>query len=166
MLSRGKFEGRIAMLRNASAALMLIAAAPVQAQPVTRHSLSIEQAQTMLRGAYEAAKQRKDQVAIVVVDDHGDVISSLRMDGAKAFVYELARRKAVTSADWGSPSKNFQDALAQGRTGLLAMDRVIPLAGGLPVKLGDETIGAIATSGGSGADGDTVISQAGLEALK
>lgn len=154
------------MLRAASAALVLIAAAPLAAQPATRHSLSAEQAQTMLRAAYDTAKQRKDQVAIVVVDDHGDVIASLRMDGAKAFVYELARRKAVTSADWGGPSKNFQDALDKGRTGLLAMDRVIPLAGGLPVKLGDETIGAIATSGGSGADGDTVISQAGLDSLK
>jgi uncharacterized protein GlcG (DUF336 family) len=155
------------MLRAASAALALIAAAgPLAAQPVTHHSVSADQAQTMLRAAYQTAKQRKDQVAIVVVDDHGDVVASLRMDGAKAFVYELARRKAVTSADWGSPSKGMQDALAAGRTGLLAMDRVMPLAGGLPVKLGDETIGAIATSGGSGADGDTVISQAGLDALK
>jgi len=153
------------MLRRAALALAVIAA-PLGAQPVIHHSLSAEQAQAMLRAAYETAKQRNDHVAIVVVDDHGDVIASLRMDGAKAFVYDLARRKAVTSADWGSPSKNFQDALDKGRTGLLAMDRVIPLAGGLPVKLGDETIGAIATSGGSGADGDTVISQAGLDALK
>jgi len=153
------------MLRRAALALAVIAA-PLGAQPVIHHSLSAEQAQAMLRAAYETAKQRNDHVAIVVVDDHGDVIASLRMDGAKAFVYDLARRKAVTSADWGSPSKSFQDALDKGRTGLLAMDRVIPLAGGLPVKLGDETIGAIATSGGSGADGDTVISQAGLDALK
>jgi uncharacterized protein GlcG (DUF336 family) len=156
------------MLRAACAAFAVIAlAAPLAAQqPVTRHSLSAEQARAMLDAAYTKARERKDQVAIVVVDDHGDVIASLRMDGAKAFVYELARRKAVTSADWGSPSKDMQDALAAGRTGLLAMDRLMPLAGGLPVKLGDETIGAIATSGGSGADGDTVISQAGLDALK
>ena len=155
------------MLRAASTAFALIAiAAPLGAQPVTHHSLSAEQAQAMLRAAYDTAKRRNDHVAIVVVDDHGDVIASLRMDGAKAFVYELARRKAVTSADWGSPSKGMQDALAAGRTGLLAMDRVMPLAGGLPVKMGDETIGAIATSGGSGADGDTVISQAGLDGLK
>ena len=155
------------MLRAASTAFALIAiAAPLAAQPVTHHSLSAEQAQAMLRAAYDTAKRRNDHVAIVGVDDHGDVIASLRMDGAKAFVYELARRKAVTSADWGSPSKGMQDALAAGRTGLLAMDRVMPLAGGLPVKMGDETIGAIATSGGSGADGDTVISQAGLDGLK
>ena len=156
------------MFRAAGAALALIvAAAPLQAQqPLTHHSISLAQARTMLEGALAKAQERKDQVAIVVVDDHGDVIASLRMDGAKAFVYELARRKAVTSADWGSPSKNFQDALAAGRTRLLAMDRVISLAGGLPVKMGEETIGAIATSGGSGADGDTVISQAGLDALK
>lgn len=156
------------MLRAACAALAVIAVAtPLAAQqPVTRHSLSVEQAQTMLQAAYETARQRKGQVAIVVVDDHGDVIASLRMDGAKAFAYELALRKAVTSADWGSPSKGMQDALAQGRTGLLAMDRVMPLAGGLPVKLGGETIGAIATSNGAGADGDTVISQSGLDALK
>jgi uncharacterized protein GlcG (DUF336 family) len=155
------------MLRIACAALALVAtAAPLSGKPVTHHSLSAEQAQAMLRAAYDVAKRRNDHVAIVVVDDHGEVIASLRMDGAKAFVYELARRKAVTSADWGSPSKGMQDALAAGRTGLLAMDRVMPLAGGLPVKLGDETIGAIATSGGSGADGDTVISQAGLDALK
>jgi glc operon protein GlcG len=155
------------MVRAACAALALIAAAaPLAAQPVIHHSLSVEQAQAMLRAAYAKAQERKDNVAIVVVDDHGDVIASLRMDGAKAFVYELARRKAVTSADWGSPSKGMQEALAAGRTGLLAMDRVMPLAGGLPVKLGEETIGAIATSGGSGADGDTVISQAGLDALK
>jgi glc operon protein GlcG len=156
------------MLRAASAALALIACAtPLRAQEaITHHSLSARQAQAMLSAAYQAALQRNDNVAIVVVDEHGDVVASLRMDGAKAFVYELARRKAVTSADWGSPSKGMQDALAAGRTGLLAMDRVMPLAGGLPVKLGDETIGAIATSGGSGADGDTVISQAGLDALK
>jgi uncharacterized protein GlcG (DUF336 family) len=156
------------MLRAACAALAVIAVAtPLAAlQPVTRHSLGVEQAQAMLHAAYAKAQERKDQVAIVVVDDHGDVIASLRMDGAKAFVYELARRKAVTSADWGSPSKGMQDALAAGRTGLLAMDRVMPLAGGLPVKLGGETIGAIATSGGSSADGDTIISQAGLDALK
>jgi uncharacterized protein GlcG (DUF336 family) len=155
------------MFRAARAALALIAAsAPLAAQPVTHHSLSAEQAQTMLRAAYETAKKRNDHVAIVVVDDHGDVVASLRMDGAKAFVYELARRKAVTSADWGSPSKGMQDALTAGRTGLLAMDRVMPLAGGLPVKLGEETIGAIATSGGSGAEGDTLISQAGIDALK
>ena len=155
------------MLRASCAVLALISATtPLAAQLLTHHSLSAEQAQVMLRSAYETAKTRNDHVAIVVVDDHGDVIASLRMDGAKAFVYELARRKAVTAADWGSPSKNFQDALGQGRTGLLAMDRVMPLAGGLPAKLGDETIGAIATSGGSGADGDTVISQAGLDALK
>ena len=155
------------MLRAVSAALIVAAvAAPLAAQPVTRHSISADQAQARVRGAYETAKRRKDQVAIVVVDAHGDVIASLRMDGAKAFVYELARRKAVTSADWGSPSKGMQDALAAGRTGLLTMDRVMPLAGGLPVKLGDETIGAIATSGGSGADGDTIISQAGLDVLK
>jgi uncharacterized protein GlcG (DUF336 family) len=154
------------MLRAACAALALAAAAPLSAQSLTHHSLSAEQAQAMLRAAYETAQQRNDHVAIVVVDDHGDVIAALRMDGAKAFVYDLARRKAVTSADWGSPSKGMQDALAAGRTGLLAMERVMPLAGGLPVKLGDETIGAIATSGGSGADGDTAISQAGLDALK
>jgi len=156
------------MFRAACAALALAAcAAPLHAQePVTRHSVSLAQARAMLDAALAKAQERKDQVAIVVVDNHGDVIASLRMDGAKAFVYELARRKAVTSADWGSPSKGMQDALAQGRTGLLAMDRVMPLAGGLPVKLGDETIGAIATSGGSGVDGDTIISQAGLDALK
>ena len=156
------------MLRAACAAFAVIAlTGPLAAQqPVTRHSLSAEQAQTMLHAAYAKAQERKDNVAIVVVDDHGDVVASLRMDGAKAFVYELARRKAVTSADWGSPSKGMQDALAAGRTGLLAMDRVMPLAGGLPVKLGQETIGAIATSGGSGGDADTVISQAGLDALK
>lgn len=154
------------MLRVAWILALAALVPPLSAQPLTHHVLSVEQAQAMVHAAYETAKQRKDNVAIVVVDDHGDVIASLRMDGAKAFVYELARRKAVTSADWGSPSKNFQDAMDKGRTGLLAMDRVMPLAGGLPVKLGDETIGAIATSGGSGADGDTVISQAGLDALK
>jgi glc operon protein GlcG len=152
---------------RAIAALMLIAiTGPLGAQPVTRHSLGVEQAQAMLRAAFAKAQERKDQVAIVVVDDHGDVIASLRMDGAKAFAYELARRKAVTSADWGGPSKNFQDAMDKGRTGLLAMDRVMPLAGGLPVKLGDETIGAIATSNGSPPDGDTVISQAGVDAVR
>ena len=84
------------MVRAACATLMLIAAAaPLYAEKaVTRHSLSAEQAQAMLRAAYETAERRKDHVAIVVVDDHGDVIASPRMDGAKAIVYELggARR--------------------------------------------------------------------------
>jgi uncharacterized protein GlcG (DUF336 family) len=44
------------------------------------------------------------------------------------------------------------------------MAKVVPLSGGVPIKVGDETIGAVGVSGSTTAQ-DEICSQAGLAAV-
>lgn len=42
------------------------------------------------------------------------------------------------------------------------MTNIVPAQGGLPIKLGNETIGAVGVSGAPGGDKDEACAQAGI----
>src|ERR1700735_7974 len=90
------------------------------------------------------AKQGYHETA-QVVDADGVIIATMRGDGAGAHTLDSAFTKAYTAASF----KNDTLALAERTKG---EDSILPLAklphlifsgGGVPIKLGDETIGAI-----------------------
>jgi glc operon protein GlcG len=106
----------------------------------------------------------------VVVDAAGDMIVGHRMDGSGPAYFEIARRKAATSALLRAPSKNIEDNVVKGLAGsgafmgAIVLDDIMPRQGGLPVKHGDATIGGIGVSGAT-PDVDELIAQAGLNAI-
>jgi uncharacterized protein GlcG (DUF336 family) len=62
------------------------------------------------------------------------------------------------------PTKALADGIAEGRLGLLTVDGLVALEGGLPVVIDEQVVGAVGVSGMTG-EQDAVIAQAGIDAL-
>jgi uncharacterized protein GlcG (DUF336 family) len=101
-----------------------------------------------------------DQVSVAVVDRTGRLRVFLQGDGAAPHNIELARRKAYTAETFGRPSAEWAQrtdsgaaatAAASGNgqniSGQRALSDVIPLQGGVPIKVGNVTIGGVGLSG-------------------
>src|SRR5260370_23074334 len=113
----------------------------------------------------EVAKVGSAPDAIAVVD-HGGFLSYFeRMDNTQLGSVEIAVEKARSAALFRRPSKVFEDALAGGRTAILALRGATPLEGGLPLVSGGKIIGAIGASGGT-AQQDGQVAKAGTDTIK
>ncbi len=113
------------------------------------------------------AKQGYHETALVL-DADGATIAALRGDGAGIHTLDSAHDKAYTAVSF----KNDTIALAERAKG---EDSIAPLAnlphvmffgGGVVIKLGDETIGAIGAAGAPGAQLDDACAHAGLEKIR
>lgn len=132
--------------------------------PQTRTTISIGMADTLVNAAAKEAEARKLGLAIVVVDEQGGIVLARRMDGALPHSFEIARRKAMTSAVTRQPTKVVQEMVAKGDNLILAIDNMLPIEGGLPVFHDGKIVGAIGVSG-SPSHIDAAVAQAGMDAL-
>ncbi len=130
-------------------------------------SITSAQAQTVINGALAKGKELGTPVTIVVVDSGGDVSAIGRMDGAGGFNFDLAYGLAYTSASFsatgaqldGIKDENWFRAASTMRGG-----RFMVAKGALPLRQGDQVIGAIGVSGAPEED-DLAIAEAGVKAL-
>jgi len=102
-------------------------------------------------------------VSVVVLDRDGLQVVMLRGDGAGLHTPEGADRKAYTARAYSAPSANFAKRVQSEPAYAPAMQytRILALGGGLPIKIGEEVIGAVGVSGSPGKD--DVCAQAGLD---
>jgi len=113
------------------------------------------------------AKQGYRETA-VVVDADGATIVALRGDGAGIHSLDSAHDKAYTAVSF----KNDTLALTERAKGedsiapLSKLPHVMFFGGGVVVKLGEETIGAIGAAGAPGAKLDDACARAGLEKIR
>jgi uncharacterized protein GlcG (DUF336 family) len=68
-------------------------------------------------------------------------------DGAAPHNLELARRKAYTARTFGRPTIEWMQRTENQLQGQRQLGEVIPLQGGVPIKIGEETIGGVGLSG-------------------
>ena len=103
------------------------------------------------------------KVSVAVVDRSGLTIVTLRGDGAGLHTPEGAERKAYTARTFSQPSADFVKRLSDrpDTVGSRQYTRVLALGGGLPIKAGNEVVGAVGVSGSPGKD--DVCSQAGID---
>jgi uncharacterized protein GlcG (DUF336 family) len=105
---------------------------------------------------------------VVVLDADGATIVAVRGDGAGIHTLDSAHDKAYTSVSF----KNDTIALAERAKGedsiapLAKLPHVMFFGGGIVIKLGDETIGAIGASGAPGAKLDDNCARAGLDKIR
>nr|MEA2798546.1 glc operon protein GlcG [Phenylobacterium sp.] len=138
-------------LKAGVAALIAAAlAAPALAanEPATRPSAALTQAgaEAALQAAERLARQANDPSAIAVVDAGGLLMAFVRMDGVRPGSVELAIGKARTAALMQRPTAELEANVAGGRVGL-ATAGLTALAGGAPLKVGAETVGAVGVAG-------------------
>ena len=77
----------------------------------------------------------------------GDVMVALRANDAGPHTMENARRKAYTARTFGRTSAEWATRTETTLQGQRMLTDVIPLAGGVPIKVGEETIGGVGLSG-------------------
>ena len=150
---------RIAGLSLASA-LACSLATSANAQLVTHKDLSLAMAQT----AIATCKANGYNVSANVVGRGGEVIVAMRGDATGPHTLENSMKKAYTAKAQRRPSGEFATAVKDNFTaGALRLSNIVPAQGALPIKVGEDTIGAIGVSGAPGGDKDEACAKAGIE---
>ncbi len=131
-------------------------------------SLGHAEAQLAIQ-AIQAELERRGQAAVIAVADaHGELIALLRLDGARLPSIVIAANKAWTAAREQQPSYELGQAARHPKTGFdLAYygdPRYIGWGGGVPVRLNDAVVGAVAVSGLPETD-DMEVVQLGVDAI-
>ncbi len=88
--------------------------------------------------------------SIAVVDRAGRIKVLMQGDGGSPHNVELARRKAYTARTFRTPSAAWAKRTETTNAGQRMLTDVIPLGGGVPIMVGDDTIGAVGLSGAPG----------------
>lgn len=148
----------------AALAAVVALSSQVQAQGVvTQKNVSLGLAEEIANAAMSRCQSMGFKVSVTVLDRSGLAIVMLRGDGAGLHTPEGSDRKAYTARAYSSPSADFANRVKSDASYVPAMQysRVLALSGGLPIKVGDEVIGAVGVSGSPGKD--EVCSQAGID---
>ncbi|HTN42401.1 MAG TPA: heme-binding protein [Nitrospiria bacterium] len=143
---------------------------PVKAQGLrTEKVLPLALAAEAAEAALAACEEQGYHVSVAIVDGDGVVRVLMRGDGAGPHTADSSGRKAYTAASLGRPTGDLVKIVAgnPANEGLRNMnEKILILAGGLPVKTGEEVIGGIGVGGAPGGEKDETCAQAGLDKIK
>src|SRR5581483_3410778 len=129
-------------------------------------ALNLDTAEKILAGARAKAREMNTPMSFAIVDAGGYLIASVRMDGAGLLTPSVAHSKAYTAAMFRRTSAEI-GKLAEARPqffGSIVNIGSVPLVaggGGLPIRQGEELVGAVGASGGT-PEQDIECAQAGL----
>jgi uncharacterized protein GlcG (DUF336 family) len=129
----------------------------------TRRVIDVHGAEAVLAAAEVKAAADGLRVVIAVVDPWGELVALRQTDGAQIASSRVAVDKARTAAIFVRPSREMEEQVTNGRLGALALHGASCLIGGVPLKVGDEVVGAVGTSGET-PDEDEAVSIAGAAA--
>lgn len=124
------------------------------------------QVQTLIQAALEIAAARKQNIAVAVVDTHGELLGFARMGDVSVQAGLLAQNKAYTSARDRQPSGNLGAwARETGKQLSYWTDpKITGFMGGVPVEQEGKVVGAIGISGLAEQD-DEALAMEVLKAL-
>ena len=129
-----------------------------------KSSISSDLSGKMIEAAVAKAAELKIAVVVAVIDEAGHLKAFRRMDNAALLSIEVAQNKAYTAL-FGMPSHEIFDRF-KGNPAILAalpnIGRLLPVGGGLPIRVDGGMVGAIGVSGGT-AEQDITCAQAGLD---
>lgn len=154
---------KVRLVAATALGLALPSAAPAQGVVMVR-DVSYDMALVMAQTAIEKCRSMGFKIGVSVVDRGGHVLVTLRDHGAAHHTVELAQRKAYTSRIFRQTTRAFSQRLIDNpiSAGLGTTSGVLASLGGLPIKVGDETIGGIGVSGAPGGQNDEACAQAGI----
>ena len=143
--------------------MVCASAAPGHGQVLMQRDVSVRMGLVIAETALAECEKAGNSVSVAVVDRAGRLRVFLQADNAAPHNIELARRKAYTArtfgrttAEWAKRTVDMPELAAQRN-----LTDVIALRGGVPIKIGNETIGAVGVSGSS-SEGDEKCAMAGI----
>jgi uncharacterized protein GlcG (DUF336 family) len=130
---------------------------------VMQRSVSLSLAKAIAEATLAACREKGYHTAAAVVDRAGQVLVILRDEQGTSQLAEMARRKAYTARMFRTTTLEFQKRTADNPqyAGQRNLPDILALSGGVPIKVGDETIGAVG-SAGSTLEQDDACAKAGI----
>ena len=147
---------RFALLTIATAAV-----AAAQGLPTTK-MLTVDLAQTIAQEAMARCRADGYKVSVRVVDHANLEKAFVRDDGAGMATIQVATMKATSVMSFGRPSGPPPNLPAGAPVPAPIIPGTINAMGGVPIKVGDQMIGAVAVSGAPGGDKDAACANAAL----
>lgn len=153
---------------NASLCAALIGASAQAAGPLTERNLSLDLSNRIAAAGVAECAAKGYAVAVAVVDRAGRIRAIQRADNAGPHTLTSAEQKAFTSAS----ARNTTSAMMEmsqknpGAANLGAIPGFLLLGGGVPVKAGNEVIGAVGIGGAPGGHLDEQCAIAALDSVK
>lgn len=130
--------------------------------------VTLADARRIMAAAEKKAAQMGQPMNIAVVDQGGNLISHVRMDGAWLGSIDISIKKAYTSRAFDIATKDLATHSQSGGQffGIHASNdgKIMIFAGGIPLKKDGHVVGAIGVSGGSG-EQDHAVAEAGAAAF-
>jgi uncharacterized protein GlcG (DUF336 family) len=152
----------------AAALVLSLSAAAATAQVRTERNVSLELANQIAGATVAACTAAGYNVTATVVDRAGGIRAVQRADNAGPHTLAAAYEKAFTSAS----AKNTTLAMMEGAqknpaaANLVHIPGFLLLGGGVPIKVGNETIGAVGVGGAPGGHLDEQCAVAAIDKFK
>lgn len=131
-------------------------------------SVSLDDAQRVIQAGIAKAKEIGSPSNIAVADAGGNLLAFARMEEAWLGSIDIAINKAFTSRAFDIATRQLAGFAQPGQQfyGIHVSNhgRVMIFAGGLPLKSGDQVVGAVGVSGGTG-EQDQQIAEAAAAAF-
>ncbi len=153
---------RIALLIAVGAIGVLPLSMLAQGLP-TQKVLTIDVAHTVAQEAMMKCRADGYKVTVLVVDSANMMKAFLRDDGAPNATVEVARMKANSVMAFGRASGPPANLAPGAPVPAPILPGTINAQGGVPIKVGDQVIGAVAVSGAPGGDKDAACANTALE---
>ncbi|MGH9639396.1 MAG: GlcG/HbpS family heme-binding protein [Bryobacteraceae bacterium] len=126
--------------------------------------MTLADARRVIAAAEKKAEAIRQPMNIAVVDEGGNLVAHVRMDGAWIGSIDISINKAFTARAFDIATKDLAEHSQSGGQffGIHASNhgRVMIFAGGIPLKQGGKVVGAIGVSGGMG-EQDQAVAEAG-----
>jgi len=130
--------------------------------------VTLDDARRVIAAAERKAAEIGQPMNIAVVDAGGNLVAHVRMDRAWVGSIDISINKAWTARAFDISTKQLAELSQSGDQffGIHASNhgRVMIFAGGVPLKRGDQVMGAVGVSGGMGKQ-DQAVAEAGAEAF-
>ena len=152
----------------AALALSLLAAAASAQAVRSEKNISLDLANQIASATVAACTTNGYAVTATVVDRAGTVRAVQRADNAGPHTVGAAQQKAFTSAS----AKNSTSAMMEGAqknpaaANLVYIPGFLLVGGGVPIKVGNEVIGAVGVGGAPGGHLDEQCAMAGIDKVK
>jgi uncharacterized protein GlcG (DUF336 family) len=130
--------------------------------------VTLDDARRVIAAAEQKAQEIGQPMNIAVVDAGGNLVAHVRMDKAWIGSVDISIKKAWTARAFDISTKELAELSQSGDQffGIHASNqgRVMIFAGGIPLKRGDQVVGAVGVSGGMGKQ-DQAVAEAGVAAF-
>jgi len=132
------------------------------AQLSTKKSLTLAAAKEIGNAAESKARELNFTNSIAILDDGGNLIYLVTMDGTQIGSIRVAQEKGLAALRFKRSTKAFQDMVTSDKPHMAFLPGAVPVEGGLPLFIDGQIYGAIGVSG-MPSDKDGIVAQAGAD---